>query len=66
MRGSSSHLGDVAQPDAGETPPSNRSPFGFTGKINKVVFDIIPHLTVEDRQAIQHEQHVALADGNGA
>lgn len=46
---------------------SNVSAFEFTGKINKVVFDINPHLTEEDRQAIhEHEQHAALADGIGA
>ena len=32
----------------------------------KAVFDINPQLTEEDRQAIQHEQHAALADGIGA
>ncbi len=36
-------------------------------KNSKVVFDINPHLTEEDRQAIlEHEQDVALADGIGA
>ena len=30
------------------------------------MFDINPHLTEADLQAIQHEQHAALADGIGA
>ncbi len=46
---------------------ADSSPFEFTGKINEVVFDINPHLTEEDRQAIhEHEQHAALAHGIGA
>ena len=28
------------------------------------MFDINPHLTEADLQAIQHEQHAALADGS--
>ena len=46
---------------------ADRSPFEFTGKITRVVFDINPHLTEADRQAIhEHEQHAALAHGMGA
>ena len=56
--------------DAGlpvERAYADRSPFEFTVQINKVVFDINPHLTDEDRQAIhEHEQHAALALGIGA
>ncbi len=49
-----------------ERLPVEPFPVRSTGQINKVVFDIIPHLTVEARQPIQHEQHVALPDGIGA
>ena len=46
---------------------ADSAPFEFTGKISNVVFDINPHLTEEDRQAIhEHEQHTALAHGIGA
>ena len=46
---------------------ADRSPFEFIGRIHKVVFDVNPHLTAEDRQAIhEHEQHAALAHGIGA
>jgi len=41
-------------------------PFEFTGRINKVVFDINPRLNEADLQAIQHEPHAALADGISA
>jgi arylsulfatase A-like enzyme len=46
---------------------ADKSPFAFTGTIDKVVFDIAPHLTEADRQAIhEHEHHAALAHGIGA
>ena len=41
-------------------------PFEFTGKVNKVVFDTSPHLTDEDRQAINPEQDAALRVRMGA
>ena len=48
--------------DAGFGNPST-----FGGKINRVVFDINPHLSEADRQSIhQHEQRAALAHGIGA
>ncbi len=56
--------------DAGlpvERAYAHKSPFAFTGRINKVVFDINPHLTEEDRQAIhEHAHHGAIAHGIGA
>ena len=46
---------------------ADKSPFAFTGTINKVLFDIDPHLTEEDRQAVhEHAHHGALACGIGA
>ena len=41
---------------------ANRAPFAFTGTIKKVVFDIKPHLTSADEQALHesaHHGHVA-------
>ena len=41
---------------------ANRAPFKFTGTIKKVIFDIKPHLTSEDEQALHesaHHGHVA-------
>ena len=41
---------------------ANRAPFTFTGTIKKVTFDIKPHLTSEDEQALHesaHHGHVA-------
>ena len=40
----------------------DRKPFPFTGTINKVVFDIRPHLTGED----QDELHAAAHQGHAA
>jgi arylsulfatase A-like enzyme len=46
---------------------ADRSPFAFTGTIRTVVFDISPHLTDEDRDAMHtHEHQAALAHGIGA
>jgi arylsulfatase len=43
------------------------SPFPFNGTIRKLTFDIDPHLTPEDEQAMHaHEHHAALAHGMGA
>jgi hypothetical protein len=43
------------------------SPFAFTATLGKVVFDVAPALTEEDRHAMhEHEQHAALAHGIGA
>ena len=61
LRGSSPHLDDVARPDTGRLPfgpvPLNHR------KINKVVFEINPHLTEKHHQAVLHERHGARADG---
>ena len=41
---------------------ANRAPFAFTGTVKKVIFDIKPHLTSEDEQALHesaHHGHVA-------
>ena len=46
---------------------ADRSPFAFTGTIRKVVFDVDPILTEDDRAAVhEHAQHAALAHGIGA
>jgi arylsulfatase len=46
---------------------ADRSPFAFTGTVRKVVFDVAPHLSEVDRQAIhEHAQQAALAHGMGA
>jgi hypothetical protein len=45
----------------------DRKPFAFTGTIKKVVFDIKPHLSAHDEQALleaAHHGHAALAAGN--
>jgi arylsulfatase len=41
---------------------ANQAPFAFTGTIKKVTFDIKPHLTQADEQALHesaHHGHVA-------
>jgi len=46
---------------------ADRSPFAFTGGIKRVVFDVDPILTDQDRAAIHESmQHAALAHGIGA
>jgi arylsulfatase len=46
---------------------AERSPFPFNGTIRKLTFDIDPHLTPEDAEAMHaFEQHAALAHGMGA
>ena len=46
---------------------ADRSPFPFTGTIRRVVFDVDPILTEEDRATVhEHAQHAALAHGIGA
>jgi arylsulfatase len=46
---------------------ANRSPFPFTGTVEKVVFDVNPHLTDEDEAALHHAaHHGALAHGMSA
>ena len=43
---------------------ADRSPFPFTGKIHQVTFDIQPHLTAEDEDAMQKvHQHGLVAHG---
>jgi len=41
---------------------ADRAPFAFTGTVKKVVFDIKPHLSTADDQALHesaHHGHVA-------
>jgi arylsulfatase A-like enzyme len=38
---------------------ADRSPFAFDGTVKKVVFDLMPHLTIEDEQRVHQEQHKA-------
>jgi hypothetical protein len=46
---------------------ADRSPFAFTGGIKRVVFDIDPILTDEDRAEVHEQmQHAAVAHGIGA
>jgi len=46
---------------------ADRSPFAFTGAIKRVVFDVDPMLTEEDRATVhEHAQRAALAHGIGA
>ena len=40
---------------------ADRRPFAFTGTVKKVVFDVKPHLTVEDEQAVHTVAHHAHA-----
>jgi arylsulfatase A-like enzyme len=40
---------------------ADRSPFAFTGKVKKVVFDINPHLDDEREQELHEHAHQALA-----
>jgi arylsulfatase A-like enzyme len=46
---------------------ADKSPFAFTGTIKKVVFDVDPHLSADDRHAIhEHAHQGALAHGMSA
>ena len=40
---------------------ADRQPFAFTGTVKKVVFDVKPHLTAEDEQAVHAVAHHAHA-----
>ena len=40
---------------------ADNSPFAFNGTIHKVVFDINPHLSDEDEQALHEHAHQSLA-----
>ena len=55
---------DIGRDNGGVVDRSyeDRKPFPFTGTIKKVVFDIKPHLTDEDEQAV----HVAAQHGHAA
>ena len=39
----------------------DKAPFAFTGTIKKVVFDVNPHLTEDDEQALHEHAQQALA-----
>jgi arylsulfatase len=39
---------------------ADKSPFAFTGTIHKVVFDINPHLSEADEQALHEHAHQGL------
>ena len=46
---------------------ADKSPFSFTGTIKKVVFDIDPADSQQDREALHaHASHAAVAHGIGA
>ena len=40
---------------------ADRKPFAFTGTVKKVVFDVMPHPSVEDEQAVHATAHHAHA-----
>jgi arylsulfatase len=40
---------------------ADKSPFAFTGKVKKVVFDVNPHLTGEHEEELHEHLHQALA-----
>ena len=40
---------------------ADKAPFGFTGEIKRVVFDIAPHMSEEDAQALHEHAAQALA-----
>jgi len=40
---------------------ADKSPFAFTGRVKKVVFDVNPHLTEEDEQELHDHAQQALA-----
>jgi arylsulfatase len=40
---------------------ADKAPFAFTGEIKQVVFDIAPHMSDEDRQALHEHAEQALA-----
>jgi hypothetical protein len=43
---------------------ADRSPFPFTGEIKKVVFDVAPHMSEEDKRALhEHAEQAAAAHG---
>jgi arylsulfatase len=39
---------------------ADRSPFAFTGQIHQVTFDLQPHLTVQDEEAMHQSHHHGL------
>jgi arylsulfatase len=45
---------------------ADKSPFAFSGTINKVVFEVDPHLTEDEHAIHEHAHHGALAHGIGA
>jgi len=46
---------------------ADRSPFPFTGTIHQVTFDVRPHLTAEDEEAMRKvQQHGLVAHGLSA
>ena len=55
---------DIGRDNGGVVDRSyaDRAPFAFTGTIKKVIFDIKPHLTEEDEQAL-HESGAPRARG---
>jgi hypothetical protein len=55
---------DIGRDNGGVVDRSyeDRKPFPFTGTINKVVFDVKPHLADEDEQ----ELHAAAHHGDAA
>ena len=65
ISGSSGYAGmDIGHDNGGvvDRHYANRASFAFTGTIRKVTFDIKPHLTSEDEQALHesaHHGHVA-------
>jgi hypothetical protein len=40
---------------------SDKSPFAFTGKVRRVVFDVNPHIPEEQEQELHEHLHQALA-----
>lgn len=49
-------------PGRGNRGYADKAPFAFTGTVKKVVFDIKPHLSADDDQALHesaHHGHVA-------
>ena len=39
---------------------ADKSPFAFTGQIHQVSFDLQPHLTAEDEEAMHQAHHHGL------
>jgi arylsulfatase len=50
---------DIARDNGGVVDLSydDRKPFAFTGTIKKVVFDVKPHLSTHDEQALHEAAH---------